>query len=43
MSRTLDEEGDSNIGVAKVVPAGPEGLIRDAVAQCPEKALTIQE
>lgn len=40
---TLDEEGYSNIDIGNEVPAGQEALIRNAVGQCPEKALTIEE
>ena len=37
---TLDDDGYSNIGADKPVPAGLEEKAREAVATCPERALS---
>jgi ferredoxin len=38
---TLDDEGYSNIGENKPVPPGSDKIVRQGVAACPERALTI--
>lgn len=37
---TLDEDGYSDIGDAKVVPAGLEDAVRRGIESCPEGALS---
>jgi ferredoxin len=38
---TLDDDGYSDIGTDKPVPAGLEAKAREAVATCPERALSV--
>lgn len=40
---TLDEDGYSNIGQGKEVPAGMEADAREGVTACPMAALSIDE
>jgi ferredoxin len=37
---TLDDEGNCDIGIDKIVPSGLESDARAAVLNCPENALT---
>lgn len=40
---TLDDVGYSDIGRGRPVPPEQEGLARQAVLSCPERALTIDD